>query len=178
MNTPHLRNFLDLKNEAIRHLEKHTKEEVVFGELVRLDIVKISFQIPKSIVFTLLKDYWCGYATFKKRPLIETAYGGIVSLVPVHGGINYAQRNQSLLNTFTYGFDCAHGFDSVLFSKIKKENMHTWLWGQTILLATSILVLTEYEKEYRSAKNIAQISAKITRALDNIVDPVITKLIV
>ena len=172
-----LKNFLDLKNEAL--VEKHTKEEVVFGELVRLDIVKITFQIPKSFVLTFLKDYWwCGYATFKKRPLIEIAHGGIISLVPVHGGITYAQQNQSPLNTFTYGFDCAHGVDSERFSKIKKENMHTWLWGQTILLAVSILAIKEYEKEYRSSKNAAQISTKISRVLDNIVDPVVVKLII
>lgn len=53
--------------------------------------------------------HYCGYCVFPVRPLIEQGYRGIVSYVPVHGGVTYAGEEKS--GEMIYGFDCAHADD-------------------------------------------------------------------
>ena len=48
----------------------------------------------------------CGYVRFPKRRLRETGYDGIVTYVPVHGGITFASEGED--GSMVYGFDCAH----------------------------------------------------------------------
>jgi hypothetical protein len=63
-----------------------------------------------------------GYAVYKKRPLIEPGYHGIVSYIPVHGGITYAEESEE---GFVYGFDTAH-CDSEEYPR----NDHAWIIEQ------------------------------------------------
>ena len=88
--------------------------------------------------------WWCGYARFPKRPLVEEGYGGIAVYVPVHGSITFAQEENG---TMTYGFNCGYLDDT--------KNPHLqdidWLRAETERMATSIRVAAEYEQRYLSA---------------------------
>jgi len=47
-----------------------------------------------------------GYLEFKKRPVRERGYNGIVAYVPVWGGITYASESED--GAIVYGFDTCH----------------------------------------------------------------------
>ena len=47
-------------------------------------------------------SHFCGYVGFKKRPVKEKSYHGILKSVPVHGWITYAQYEDGY---YWYGFD-------------------------------------------------------------------------
>lgn len=54
-------------------------------------------------------DHYCGYAVFPSRPSREEGYNGLLTYVPVHGGITYATQRED--GTMAYGFDCGHAGD-------------------------------------------------------------------
>jgi len=59
-------------------------------------------------ILTDLRDStgYNGYLEFKKRPVRERGYNGIVAYVPVWGGITYAQESDD--GAMIYGFDTCH----------------------------------------------------------------------
>lgn len=64
-----------------------------------------------GIDFYLCRNYrmggtWCGYARFAVKPVKEKAHGGILTYVPVHGGISWAKPSPD--GSWVYGFDCGH----------------------------------------------------------------------
>lgn len=84
----------------------------------------------------------CGYVRFPERPVKEDGYYGILTYVPVHGGITYAGEHAD--GGFVYGFDCAHAGDN--------QNPDTWdmewLQAQCVLMKRSIELAAKYEDEY------------------------------
>lgn len=54
-------------------------------------------------------DHYCGYAVFPSRPSKEEGYNGLLTYVPVHGGITYADQRED--GSMAYGFDCVHADD-------------------------------------------------------------------
>lgn len=81
-----------------------------------------------------------GYVVFKKRPVREQGYDGILAYVPVHGGITYASEDGGEM---VYGFDTAHS-DSDKFPRNNKE----WIRGQCEIMLKGILRATEVEHKY------------------------------
>ena len=83
----------------------------------------------------------CGYVRFPKKPVKEDGYNGILTYVPVHGGITYAHSNE---DGMVYGFDCAHSGD--------EDNPDvrdtSWLKGQCRLMVNSIALAAEFEDRY------------------------------
>jgi len=53
-------------------------------------------------------SHLCGYVRFPERPVKERTYHGILTYVPVHGGITYADQKDGGM---VYGFDCGHAGD-------------------------------------------------------------------
>lgn len=86
--------------------------------------------------------HFCGYVNFPKRPTIEQGYEGILTYVPVHGGITYAAEEKD--GTFTYGFDCMHVDDD---DDPRCADID-WLTRETELMATAIRVAATYEQRY------------------------------
>jgi len=86
----------------------------------------------------------CGYISFAKRPVIEKEYHGIMTYVPVHGGITYAEEGKFGM---VYGFDTAH-CDSEKFPR----NDHEWIKKQIRKMLEGILVAQKVEKKYLFAK--------------------------
>lgn len=99
-----------------------------------------------------VRDHFCGYVTFKKRPFREQHYNGFLAYVPVHGGITYAHEEKD--GKMTYGFDCAHCNDYVEYSfrTSLPQTGHKWtleeVVAETEKLAKGLQVALKYELRY------------------------------
>ena len=103
--------------------------------------------------------HYCGYVRFPKRPVREEGYDGILTYVPVHGGITYAEQDKD--GSMVYGFDCGHSGD---WSEIHLGG-HKWtleeVERETEKMAQAILLAAKYEKRY--LRNISRKGkAKVT----------------
>jgi len=104
------------------------------------------------------RGHYCGYVRFPKRPVREKGYHGILTYVPVHGGITYAEESNPIdtvnprKSDWVYGFDCAHSND---WSEYHSEG-HKWtleeVKQETENMAKAIQLISKYEKRY--LKNI------------------------
>jgi len=102
-----------------------------------------------EISFYLVKQrmgHWCGYCQFPKRPVIEQGYDGILTWVPVHGGITFADEYPE--GVMVYGFDCAHAGDE----DNPKVSDEAWLRSEAERLATNIQAVVKYEERYLLAE--------------------------
>lgn len=118
--------------------ESTTEKEWAYNEL-------------KCKVIFVRQSHRCGYVTFPKRPFREQGYDGILTYVPVHGGITYAHEEKD--GSFTYGFDCAHSGDKTLNPYRSFDSIdHFWateeVVAETEKLARSLQVAIKYEKRY------------------------------
>ena len=82
-----------------------------------------------------------GYCRFPSKPVVEAGYKGMLTYVPVHGGITFAMH---LAGVSTYGFDTNHygDEDNPLVSNIE------WVEHQAWIMATGIRVAARYEPAY------------------------------
>lgn len=85
-----------------------------------------------------------GYVLFPQRPVIERGYEGILSYVPVHGGITYAEEDSE--GRMMYGFDTAH-YDSSNYPIDDKS----WIEEQIGIMTKGILIAAKVEKKYLRA---------------------------
>lgn len=101
-----------------------------------------------------------GYAVFSERPVKERGYEGILTYVPVHGGITYARMHDGL--GIVYGFDtCHHGSRQFPISD------QDWIKGQIELMVRGIKLAAELEDEYLLAAGDNEKRAEICQ---NILD--------
>lgn len=107
--------------------------------------------VKDSVSLCILRNehmgHFCGYATFSMRPTIEQGYDGILTYVPVHGGITYARRDED--GTFTYGFDCSHCNDE----EDPRCRDLDWLTRETEKFVIAIPVAVAYESRYLAAED-------------------------
>lgn len=75
-----------------------------------------------------------GYCRFMSKPVIEEGYHGILSYVPVHGGITFAHFDKGVA---TYGFDTGHADDenNPLVRNLEWVEFQAWLMAKAIRLA-------------------------------------------
>jgi hypothetical protein len=85
-----------------------------------------------------------GYVSFSKQPTIENGYSGILTYVPVHGGITYAEKKEAGM---IYGFDTAH-CDSEKYPRNDKK----WIKKQIKKMIDGIKMASKIEKKYLAAK--------------------------
>lgn len=91
-------------------------------------------------------------------------YHGILTYVPVHGGITYSHR--TFLNTgVIYGFDTAH-HDSHNFPRDNRE----WIERQIALMIKGIRLAEKLEPEYLAAKTNEE-KAAILQKIQDLGDP-------
>ena len=83
-----------------------------------------------------------GYVRYKKRPVVEGS--GILTYVPVHGGITYVDENEGVV---TYGFDTGH-CDSHEFP----TSNPAWIKEQIEIMIRGIEIARMVEKRYLLAK--------------------------
>jgi len=87
-------------------------------------------------------SHFCGYVIFPKRFLREKGYHGIVTYVPVHGGITLAKERDD--GSMVYGFDCAH-CDDEGNPNLRDEE---WLKRECERMATGLKLAAKYERRY------------------------------
>lgn len=90
--------------------------------------------------------HWCGYVRFPARPVAEEGYRGILTYVPVHGGITYAEEDNEGM---VYGFDCAHSGDD---SDPEVSDL-AWLKAECQRMAQAVSIAAGYEEEYLAGKD-------------------------
>lgn len=95
-----------------------------------------------SIVVHPSMGHHCGYVAFPDRPVDESSYHGILTYVPVHGGITYARAKDGA----AYGFDCAHLDDE---QKPWLRDVD-WLTNECEHMAIAIIVASQFEDEYNA----------------------------
>lgn len=100
------------------------------------DIIKILQRISDEVGYN-------GYILFKKRPVREKGYKGILDYVPVHGGITYADEDN---NGIVYGFDTAHAGQEGLPVRDMK-----WTRKQIRVMYAGILRAKKVEAKYLKA---------------------------
>lgn len=87
-----------------------------------------------------ISDGYNGYIRFNKRPVREQGYFGLLTYVPVHGGLTYATENKYGM---TYGFDTAH-----CDSDTKPITDKKWIKKQITIMLKGILLAKELESKY------------------------------
>ena len=101
-----------------------------------------------------------GYVLFPKRPVKEPAYGGILTYVPVHGGITYAEEDG---DGIVYGFDTGH-CDSESYPIRETE----WIKGQCKIMLAAIKRAAELEDKYLLACGDNEARAEIADEIGDI----------
>lgn len=126
----------------------------------------------KDIRFHLLKTprvhsfggHYCGYCVFPKRPVIEQGYYGLLTYVPIHGGITYARETKE--GKMVYGFDCGHAGDET----DQRCTDELWLTHEIETMALAILIAAKYEEAYLLAEDNEAKGTVIEAFLDKTVD--------
>jgi len=92
------------------------------------------------IVPAPIEDALNGYVVFPKKPVRESDYNGILTYVPVHGGITLCEHCKE---GSIYGFDTLH-CDSESFPRTDKE----WIKSEIKVMIDGILKAKEVELKY------------------------------
>lgn len=85
-----------------------------------------------------------GYVKMPKGMFVEQGYDGIITYVPVHGGITYANEKDGFM---IYGFDTMH-CNSEDFPIRDKA----WIKSECARMIDGLLVAAKVEKKYLTAK--------------------------
>jgi len=97
--------------------------------------------IPFWVIEAPVEGALNGYVKFPKRPVVEDGYDGILTYVPVHGGITYAAEDED--GGMVYGFDSLH-CDSAQFPRTDPS----WVEGECRKMIVGIRKAAEVEKKY------------------------------
>ena len=105
-----------------------------------------TFSIIERNIFGLsIGAPYNGYVRFPSRPVKEEGYQGIMTYVPVHGGITYAEESED--GSMVYGFDCAHFGDENNPELFEID----WVKAECQRMASAISIAAAYEDEYLAA---------------------------
>lgn len=88
-----------------------------------------------------------GYVTFPKLPTVAPGYKGILTYVPVHGGITFCQDWWD--ESVTYGFDTGHVWSAEIGEIINDVD---WMMIETESLAGGIQIAARFEPYYLRAE--------------------------
>jgi hypothetical protein len=133
---------------------------IVYNDLLR--DVSPADRARMTSILGYRMGHWCGYARFPVKPVgvpisgtlpkigemegWNSGYGGILTYVPVHGGITYAGVSP-VDGSVVYGFDCGHYEDET------KPNLRDkiWLKQEAARMAIAIYMAKQFEDEYDAA---------------------------
>lgn len=98
-----------------------------------------------------------GYVLFPEKPVKEPDYDGVLTYVPVHGGITYCEHGPE---GSVYGFDTAH-FDS---EKLPRNDL-AWIFSQCDILIRGIRLASTIEDAYLLAEGDNEKRAKLVQPI-------------
>ena len=101
--------------------------------------------------------HFCGYARFPEKPVKEDGYHGILTYVPVHGGITYAEQEDGGI---VYGFDCGHAGDT---ERPELRDME-WLGEECHKMAEAIKIAAEFEDSFLASEGNNEARAEVLSA--------------
>lgn len=107
--------------------------------------VRLSEGLRRYVALHPVLGHYCGCAVLRQRPALEPGYDGILTYVPVHGGITYAEELAD--GRMIYGFDCAHANDELNPQYQDVE----WLFAEIDRMVTGVQLAAEYEPDYLAA---------------------------
>lgn len=93
--------------------------------------------------------HYCGYVRFETRPVKIQGYSGILTYVPVHGGITYCDEDEAGV---VYGFDCGHAGDQ---ERPELKDME-WLGTECFKMGRAIQVAAGFEDRYEASEDEAR----------------------
>ncbi len=102
--------------------------------------------LPDFARRSLQRERPCGYVRINRRLFRELDYGGLLTYVPVHGGISYRAHDHE--GCMIYGFDCNHAGDE------QREFTTEWVKRETEALATGLLVAVRFEAAYLARASV------------------------
>lgn len=94
-----------------------------------------------------------GYCAFDKRPVKTESYHGILTYVPVHGGITFAQTQDD--GSIVYGFDCAHAGDE----NSPYVNDLSWMRAEVERMVDGVLAAADFESQFENALDNEAVAA-------------------
>jgi hypothetical protein len=97
-----------------------------------------------------------GYVRFPKLPVVAPGIRGILSYVPVHGGITFCQQWWD--DSVTYGFDTGHAISSDNREII--DDME-WMMTEAESLARGIQIAARFERFYLNAGDDIKRKARV-----------------
>lgn len=103
-----------------------------------------------------------GYVCFKQKPVIEPHYSGILTYIPVHGGITYCVHDEI---GSVYGFDTAHAGSGEF--PIRDID---WIKKNILLMILGIREAAKIEPEYLRADEDNQRRAELIQPLVDLAD--------
>lgn len=182
--------------DAAQRLSKHMAEREAYKRHLKEEGVDFNsfLRQPKrqwkdgELEFYLVRNEWgswCGYVRFPKRPVQAEGHKGLLTYVPVHGGITWAEDSPD--GSMVYGFDCGHASDHLLdrnpeqyaadfeermkkFDQTKdpkwlmprvKPRTFRWLKQQCYIMAAGIRAAARYEQAYIEAGDDRQARANV-----------------
>lgn len=110
----------------------------------------------------ILEVGYNGYVCFKEKPVIEPDFKGILTYVPVHGGITYCEHDEI---GSVYGFDTGH-YNSGQFP-IRDID---WIKKNILLMILGIREAAKIEPEYLRADGDNQRRAELVQPLIDLSD--------
>ncbi|MFA7521059.1 hypothetical protein [Shewanella sp.] len=132
------------------------KESIESG-IIEVDEKEYKYYILHSPFGTLN-----GYILFPKRITAEKDYNGILTYVPVHGGITFCHEYEEGI---LYGFDTGH-CDSNEYPIDDTK----WIKEQIIVMTKGILKAAEVEKEYLASQE-NDVRARYAQLVQDIGEP-------
>lgn len=138
------------------------KDSIEFMENKAIEVGEIE-GYKYMILPAPMEDALNGYIVFPKCPVRESDYNGILTYVPVHGGITFCHHYPE---GTMYGFDTLH-HDSHEYPRTDK----TWIKEQISIMLKAILVAARVEKNYLKAitnKGKAKWAQMVSRRNDNL----------
>ena len=111
--------------------------------------LRAMWQVGEAILTVVTHSFghFCGYVHLPYRPFQEVGYHGLLTYVPVHGGITFAEQQPD--GSMVYGFDCMHAGDD--------EPGSPWhdidrVKAEAERLLTALYAAVCYEIDYLEAK--------------------------
>lgn len=129
---------------------------VVQSETERYD------ELPESVKEFIPRAWYCGYVRLNRKLFRERDVNGLLTYIPVHGGISY--RGVDSEGCTVFGFDCNHSDDT-------DDGLSKWTreaaMRETDKLALGLIVATRFEDAYLRRGSSTPKSRKWARRRDH-----------
>lgn len=159
------------RNAVIEEGKMGGYDYLILKSPLMLEYEKLTPEQKKLYPKSLLACGYNGYIYFKKKPVKEPGYNGILNYVPVHGGITFAEprtifkivgdkKELVASRGMAYGFDTAHSHSG----KFPISDVD-WIKKEIAIMLKGIQLASKLEDEYLLAEGDNQKRAEIVQPI-------------